>query len=124
MYIDRTMNSTTSNPVIKPTAEIAETDIIFDCPQCAKSLAIDGRGAGLMITCPDCGTRIQVPYPDPASDKVGMDAAAAVRYSVGHLKQATGHHALHHRLSAEIAVIQSAIDRMVDILQEDTIAGD
>lgn len=44
--------------------EIKETDIVFDCPHCGKSLAIDYRGAGLTITCSDCGNDIEVPIPD------------------------------------------------------------
>lgn len=44
--------------------EIKDTDIIFDCPHCAKSLAIDYRGAGLTIKCSDCGGDVQVPIPD------------------------------------------------------------
>jgi chaperonin cofactor prefoldin len=44
--------------------DIKETDIIFDCPHCAKSLAIDYRGAGLTIKCSDCGGDVQVPIPD------------------------------------------------------------
>lgn len=44
--------------------EIKDTDIIFDCPHCAKSLAIDYRGAGLTIKCSDCGGDVQVPIPE------------------------------------------------------------
>ncbi len=44
--------------------DIKDTDIIFDCPHCAKSLAIDYRGAGLTIKCSDCGGDVQVPIPD------------------------------------------------------------
>lgn len=44
--------------------DIKETDIIFDCPHCAKSLAIDYRGAGLTIKCSDCGGDVQVPIPE------------------------------------------------------------
>ena len=44
--------------------EIKETDIVFDCPHCGKSLAIDYRGAGLTITCSDCGNDIEVPIPE------------------------------------------------------------
>lgn len=47
--------------------EIRDSDIIFDCPFCQKSLAIDCRGAGLTISCPDCDNRVQVPIPE------GMD---------------------------------------------------
>jgi len=44
--------------------EIRASDIVFDCPCCDKSLAIDCRGAGLTIVCPDCGNKIQVPIPE------------------------------------------------------------
>jgi predicted nucleic acid-binding Zn-ribbon protein len=48
----------------KSSSDIKETDIIFDCPHCGKSLAIDYRGAGLSIKCSDCGNDVQVPIPD------------------------------------------------------------
>jgi transcription elongation factor Elf1 len=44
--------------------EIKETDIVFDCPFCGKSLAIDYRGAGLTIPCTDCGNDVEVPIPE------------------------------------------------------------
>lgn len=47
--------------------EVRDSDIVFNCPYCEKSLAIDCRGAGLTITCPDCANKIQVPIP------AGMD---------------------------------------------------
>lgn len=46
------------------TDRIRETDIVFDCPFCSKSLAIDYRGAGLTIPCSDCGNSVQVPIPE------------------------------------------------------------
>ncbi len=45
-------------------AEIRDTDIVFECPQCGKSLVIDYRGAGLQIDCSSCGTSVLVPIPD------------------------------------------------------------
>jgi transcription elongation factor Elf1 len=45
-------------------ADITETDIVFDCPHCSKSLVIDYRGAGLCIPCTDCGSEVEVPIPD------------------------------------------------------------
>jgi len=45
-------------------AEIRDTDIVFDCPQCGKSLVIDYRGAGLQINCSECGEPVLVPIPD------------------------------------------------------------
>ena len=44
--------------------EIKDTDIVFDCPHCSKSLAIDYRGAGLTIPCTDCGKMVDVPIPE------------------------------------------------------------
>ena len=44
--------------------EIRETDIVFDCPRCGKSLVIDYRGAGLEINCSQCGASVLVPIPD------------------------------------------------------------
>lgn len=44
--------------------DIRSSDIVFDCPFCQKSLAIDCRGAGLTITCPDCSNKVQVPIPE------------------------------------------------------------
>jgi transcription elongation factor Elf1 len=53
--------------------EIRPTDIVFDCPFCGKSLAIDCRGAGLVVGCPDCGNKVQVPIP-PGVDVSDFDA--------------------------------------------------
>jgi hypothetical protein len=49
--------------------EIKSTDILFNCPACGSSLAIDYRGAGLQINCTQCGAPVQVPIP------VGMDVS-------------------------------------------------
>ncbi len=49
---------------IESNAEIRDTDIVFDCPHCGKSLVIDYRGAGLQIDCSSCGKSVLVPIPD------------------------------------------------------------
>ena len=51
-------------PESSESSEIQDTDIVFECPFCQKSLAIDHRGAGLTIACPDCDNQIQVPIPE------------------------------------------------------------
>lgn len=45
-------------------SEIPETDIVFECPHCGKSLSIDQRGAGLVIRCTQCAELVSVPIPD------------------------------------------------------------
>lgn len=42
-------------------AEILDTDIVFNCPHCTKSLVIDQSAAGMMVKCTDCGEEIEVP---------------------------------------------------------------
>ena len=44
--------------------QIRDTDIVFDCPHCGHNLCIDYRGAGLQITCSECGEPVLVPIPD------------------------------------------------------------
>ncbi len=132
-----------------PSAEIADSDIIFECPHCAKSMAIDQRGAGLMITCPDCATRIQVPEStsideeesaeartEAVSDRQSRNLAEALKASRAKVSQLmegmeemrrrrsylerlrSDNLARFEKLSEEIAVIQSALDRMVSLLQD------
>ena len=36
-------------------------DIKFACPKCDKHLVIDSRGAGFLLTCPDCQLQMRVP---------------------------------------------------------------
>lgn len=44
--------------------EIKDTDIIFECPHCSKSLAIDYHAAGMSIPCTGCARLVVVPIPD------------------------------------------------------------
>lgn len=37
-------------------------DIKFLCPSCSRKLAIDERGAGMLVKCPDCATVVTVPH--------------------------------------------------------------
>ena len=41
--------------------EISETDILFECGACGKSLVIEERGAGMLVQCTDCGETMRVP---------------------------------------------------------------
>lgn len=70
------MSKETNDP-----SEIRDSDIVFNCPFCEKSLAIDCRGAGLTISCPDCNNKIVVPIPEnmDVSDIDSSDEDKAVR---------------------------------------------
>ena len=48
----------------EPGADIRDTDIVFDCPECGHNLCIDYRAAGLQINCVNCGKPILVPIPE------------------------------------------------------------
>ena len=41
--------------------QINETDIVFSCSYCGKSLAIDQQAIGFAVNCPDCGEELTVP---------------------------------------------------------------
>lgn len=44
--------------------EIRSTDIVFECPFCSHGLVIDYKGAGLHVTCPECGNEVLAPIPE------------------------------------------------------------
>lgn len=55
------MAKDTEQETVGGETDIRETDVVFDCEHCGKSLAIDRQGVGLTITCPDCGQEVVVP---------------------------------------------------------------
>ena len=120
-----------------------EGDIIFDCPECGKSLAIDPQGAGLVIVCPDCNTEVKVPGGgDEAVAETGAEGPEATeaaemldaarleiealnrelaeansrRMVLEHIRSGTIRRM--EKVSDELAVIQSALDR-INALFED-----
>ena len=131
---------------IREPSEAMETDIVFDCPSCGKNLAIDVRGAGMMITCPGCQGDIQVPFPesDELVEVLTPEEAAAQLQSLkeelaaeqnrtaqltAELKTAldqpeqlakahADNTARFEQISSELVVIQNAIDRIVTLLQD------
>lgn len=81
----------TENLTLRPEEVVKETDIVFDCPFCGKSLAIDFKGAGLTIKCTDCAKMVEVPIPE------GMEIDDLDRtpdeqeLNILHLRKALGH---------------------------------
>lgn len=113
--------------------ELQPDDIIFECPQCGKSLAIDVRGAGFIVRCPDCKAEIQVPGIGPRADSepsepqptpppiFNIDSATPEELRA-ELHRLSRQHALDaerfQRISAELGLIQAAIDRLVGLIEE------
>jgi predicted RNA-binding Zn-ribbon protein involved in translation (DUF1610 family) len=107
---------------IKLNTSIQATDIVFDCPHCGKNLAIDARGAGMDITCPDCQNTIQVPQADEAA--AGDLAALAgeletARAKIAFLERSQAELQLRvEQISTEWGVIQNALDRVMALMQD------
>ena len=125
----------------------AEADINFDCPLCKKNISIDARGAGLLITCPDCQQEIQVPIPaaeetevvvveedalDPRvealqrsladansrRERLVIELESAQQRLTRLEKSVAEQHGRFEQISAELVVIQNALDRLVTLLQD------
>jgi predicted RNA-binding Zn-ribbon protein involved in translation (DUF1610 family) len=93
---------------------LSESDIVFECPHCGKSLAIDQRGAGFVVSCPDCQARVQVPGPFNEEPLLASPASAP-----GDVERVRAENRNHYdEIGRELGLIQSALDRVVSILQE------
>lgn len=117
-----------------------EQDILFECPQCQKSLGINQAGAGLVVTCPDCGAKMRVPLPEEeVLNEEGSEVPVAVvtegevddevhrlQVSMDELQRRmrylertrTEHAQKFKRLGQEMELIQAALDRMASVLQD------
>lgn len=91
-------------------AEIGDTDIVFDCPKCGKSLVIDYRGAGLQITCTDCGAEVLVPIPD------GMELGDLDLDSGEILKQLFATRRNYQKAEIEIQNLRTRLTQLQDTL--------
>ncbi len=67
------------NPPTDDISEIRDGDILFDCPHCGKSMAIEAAGAGLMVPCAGCGRAVQIPIPDAGTPEAPVAGAALPR---------------------------------------------
>lgn len=109
-------------------AAVTPNDIVFDCPHCGKSLAIDQRGAGLVVTCPDCSQPVQVPGlpPEVRRHVVGTEQAAAApttsAKSVAELEEALG--ASHEKIARLVENLEEVRERrrMLEQLRTDNMA--
>jgi len=126
------------------TEDFTEDDLIFECPFCEKSMAIDKRGMGLTIQCPECEGLVKVPTVSESSDEdphtlsmpvEGLaDALEHHREELQALKeklssvetvrekleqQTKDHEEKLTRLRREFGSIQSALDQVSMLLVDD-----
>ncbi|MBR4354566.1 MAG: hypothetical protein IKP97_04625 [Kiritimatiellae bacterium] len=102
-----------------PEAEIRDTDIVFDCPQCGKSLVIDYRGAGLTINCSDCGTPVLVPIPDGMDIKdLDLDSGEILKQLFATRKNYQKVEVQLQQLKVRLAQLQEALGVMQEVVAE------
>ena len=116
---------------------IQDTDIVFDCAHCGHNLAIDYRGAGLQITCVNCGESVLVPIPDGMEiDDLDIEPGEILKQLfatrrnlhkaelraddlVERLAEATDRR---ERIEARFAALQMQLDEMKQLcLQQETV---
>lgn len=113
------MNATTTTGP----ADAGNENILFECPNCGKSLEIDARGAGYLVTCPDCQHQIQVPGWNELME--AADETAAIEETLRQLQEKIARieqqqHADDHcfkRIGDEVVLIQAALDRITEIVE-------
>src|SRR5258705_13962401 len=67
---------------------VSARDVLFECPACHKSLAIDEAATGMMIECPQCQTNVIVPSRLSENERLVLAAASGdgegVTYALAH----------------------------------------
>lgn len=91
--------------------QINENDIVFECPHCGKSIAIEDQAAGMVVICPDCQGSVKVPG---EFDRQLSPASAFEEQDVP-VEELSRKLDL---MKKELALIQAAVDRMVSALQD------
>jgi transcription elongation factor Elf1 len=133
------------NAPAKEKTDFTADDIIFECPFCAKSMAIDKRGMGVTIKCPECNGMVRVPTvsesTEGAPQSLNMpveglaDALDESRDDIDELKQkiskletlleemenqSSAHELKFTALRREFGSIQSALDQVAMLMADDS----
>lgn len=92
------------------------SDIVFDCEHCGHQLVIDVRGAGLTVTCTECGEPVEVPIPE-GMEVADLDGSAEELFSqILHLRRtlarAEGRVAELEKVVASLMERRSAMEKM------------
>ena len=102
-------------------AQINDTDIVFDCPHCGHNLCIDYRGAGLQITCSECGEAVLVPIPDGMKiDDLDLDPGEILKQLFATRRNLQRAEARAEALEAKLANVAEKLSAAQDALHADT----
>ena len=100
-------------------AEIRDTDIVFDCPHCGKSLVIDYRGAGLQINCSECGEPALVPIPDGMElNDLDLDSGEILKQLFATRRNFQKAEQTIQSLKARLVQLQEALGVMQEVVAE------
>ena len=100
-------------------AEIRDTDIVFDCPHCGKNLVIDYRGAGLQISCTDCGKDVLVPIPDGMElGDLDLDSGEILKQLFATRRNYQKAEMQIHLLKQKLVQMQETLGVMQDVIAE------
>ena len=100
-------------------SEILDTDIVFDCPHCGKTLIIDYRGAGLQIACSECGEQVLVPIPDGMQlSDLDLDAGEVLKQLFATRKNFQKAELEIQGLKARLVQLQEALAAMQAVVAE------
>ena len=99
-------------------AQINDTDIVFDCPHCGHNLSIDYRGAGLQITCSECGEAVLVPIPDGMKiDDLDLDPGEILKQLFATRRNLQRAEARAEALEAKLAAVAQQVSALQDALR-------
>ena len=100
--------------------QINDTDIVFDCPHCGHNLCIDYRGAGLQITCSECGEAVLVPIPDGMKiDDLDLDPGEILKQLFATRRNLQRVEARAEALEAKLAKARLQVSALQDTLRTD-----
>jgi predicted RNA-binding Zn-ribbon protein involved in translation (DUF1610 family) len=100
--------------------QINDTDIVFDCPHCGHNLCIDYRGAGLQISCSECGEPVLVPIPDGMKiDDLDLDPGEILKQLFATRRNIQRAEARAEALKSRLDEVQAAVGRIADFLRDD-----
>lgn len=73
-----------SQPNVSNELQLTARDVLFECPECQKSLAIDESAAGMMIECPQCQINVIVPDRLSEDERLLLGSASGDDEAVKH----------------------------------------